>query len=75
MVAKVKANFLKDADVNAKKNNHWENILFEYKTRGIDTYTEYKKIVEAVTPADISAFIKNEILAKGNDLNIIMRPE
>lgn len=75
IVAKVKANLLKDADVNAKKNGHWAGIISEYSMFGFDGQTEYKKIVEAVTPEKISAFLKNAILANGSKLDVIMRPE
>ncbi|MDE6151302.1 MAG: insulinase family protein [Prevotella sp.] len=75
MVSKVKANLLKDADVDAKKNGHWAGIIDGYTKYGIDGQTDYKKIVEAVTPEKISAFLKNAVLAHGNKLNVVMRPE
>ena len=75
MVAKIKANFLKDADVNAKLNGYWKNAIETYCIYGVDTHNEYKKIVESVTPEEISAFLKNNILSAGNFLNIVMRPE
>ena len=75
MVAKIKANFLKDADVNAKLNGYWKNAIETYCIYGVDTHNEYKKIVECVTPEEISAFLKNNILSAGNFLNIVMRPE
>lgn len=75
MVAKIKANFLKNADVNAKQNNYWANVIETKCIYGVDTHTEYKKIVESITPEEISAFLKNNILSAGNFLNIVMRPE
>ncbi|MCM1510191.1 MAG: insulinase family protein [Clostridium sp.] len=75
IVAKVKANLLKDADVNVKKNAYWAGIIDGYTKYGIDGLTEYKKIVEAVTPEQISAFLKNKVLVSGNKLSVVMRPE
>ena len=75
MVAKIKANFLKNADVNAKQNNYWANVIETKCIYGVDTHTEYKKIVESITPEEISAFLKNNILSAGNFFNIVMRPE
>lgn len=75
IVAKVKANFLKDADVNAKQNGYWENVIESYYINNIDFYTEYKKLVEAVTPEEISNFFKSNIQNSGDFVNIVMRPE
>ena len=75
IVAKVKANMLKDADVNAKKNGYWAGVIDGYTKFGVDEMTDYKKVVEAVTPEKISAFLKNKVLVAGNKLTVVMRPE
>ena len=75
IVAKIKANYLKDADVNAKLNNYWVGKIETYNMWGLDTYTDYKKVVESITPEEISAFVKNTILPAGNFINVVMRPE
>lgn len=75
MVAKIKANFLKNADVVAKQNNYWTNVIETKYIHGLDTHTEYKKIVESITPEEISSFLKNNVLTSGDFLNIVMRPE
>ena len=74
-VAKVKANFLKSADVNLKRNGYWASVINTFVDKNIDIMTEYKAVVESVTPEDIAAFIKNNIVAPGNFLNIVMMPE
>lgn len=74
-VAKVKANFLKSADVNQKRNGYWASVINTFVDKNIDIMTEYKAVVESVTPEDIAAFIKNNIVAPGNFLNIVMMPE
>lgn len=73
MVAKVKANMLKNADVRAKQNGYWLNVYEEYKKNGLDAYTDYKKTVEAVTPAEVAAFLKSVVT--GNKAQIVMRAE
>lgn len=74
MVAKVKANMLKNADVSAKTNGYWNDIFQDYCIEGIDRYTDYKKTVEAVTPAQVSAFMK-KIAESGNFVKVVMRAE
>lgn len=74
-VAKVKANFLKDADVNIKKNSYWVNVIAMHDQRGIDICSDYKSVVESVKPEDIAAFINKYILNGGNHLSIVMMPE
>ena len=74
-VAKVKANFMKNADVNLKRNSYWVGTINAFVSKGIDVMTDYKKTVESVTPEDIATFIKNNIMAPGNFLNIVMMPE
>ena len=74
-VTKVKANLLKQADVNAKTNGYWQGIIESYLIEGLDKHTDYKQIVESVTPEMISNYLKNVILKGNNRLNVVMRPE
>lgn len=74
MVAKVKANLLKNADINAKQNAYWQSVISANLIQGLDKYTEYKKIVEGVTPQMVSAMLK-KVVDAGNFANIVMRPE
>lgn len=74
ILAKVKANMLKDADVDAKKNGYWQSVIRSYNVNGLDEYTEYKKNIESVTPEMVSNFVK-KILASNNKLSVVMRPE
>lgn len=75
MLAKVKENLVKDYDLNVKKNGYWVNTLTTWKDYGLDTHTDYRKVVEAITPEDISAFAKNVVLASGNHAEVVMKPE
>lgn len=68
---KVKAILLTQADVDAKNNNYWFNVIDIYKRYGVDRYTDYKKTVKEITADEISAFLK-EIVRSGNHVSIIM---
>ena len=74
ILSKVKAYMLKQADDDAKNNGHWVNILTTWKYRGLDLQTDYKKVVEALTPEAMQQFLK-QILAAGNHTEVIMMPE
>ena len=74
-LAQVKEAMLKDADIQAKNNNYWMNTIVTWKEYGLDTYTDYKKTIEALTPQSLSQFIKDQILSSGNHVEVIMTPE
>lgn len=74
ILTKVKANMLKDADVDAKNNGYWQGIIRTFNVTGVDEYTDYKKNIEAVTPQMVSNFVKKTI-ASNNKLSVVMRPE
>ena len=75
IVNKVKEYMLKQADDDAKKNNHWLNVITTFKDRSIDLQTNYKKTVEALTPASLQDFLKNKLLSSGNHVEVVMLPE
>ena len=72
---KAKQIMLKQADEDAKTNSHWLNVMTRWILQGVDIETNYKKTVEAVTPAAISNFLKNDILKSGNHIEVVMMPE
>jgi zinc protease len=74
ILTKVKAYMLKQADDDAKNNGHWVNILTAWKYRGLDMQTDYKKVVESLTPEAMQQFLK-ELLAAKNHIEVIMMPE
>ena len=74
ILAKVKAYMLKQADDDAKKNNHWVNVLTTWKDRGLDFQTDYKTTVEALTPEAMQQFLR-QLMAAGNHTEVIMMPE
>lgn len=74
MLSKVQKLMVKQFDTNAKTNGFWGGIVYnDYKLHQ-DNYTDYKKTVEAQTPATISAFVK-QFLAGANKVSIIMLPK
>ncbi len=73
-VAKVKENMLKNADTNAKNNSHWMDIIDEYIWTGVDLETNYKKVVNELTPEKIAAFLK-QLVDSGNQIDVVMTPE
>ncbi len=74
MLNKVKALMLKQIDDRAKTNGFWEGVIYEYDKLGVDTYSDYKKLVEAQTPQSVSAFMK-EFLGNGSKITVVMLPE
>ena len=72
-VEKVKENMLKNADEDAKKNNHWMDVIDEYVWTGVDLQNNYKSVVSSLTPEKIAAFLK-ELVAAGNHIEVVMTP-
>lgn len=71
----IKEVMIKDFDTNVKENGYWLQVLNYYVSKGTDVNSTYKALVEAQTPASISAFVKNVLLAKGTHVEVIMLPE
>ena len=71
---KVKDYMLKQADIDAKKNNYWINTITTFKEYGLDVFTDYKKTVEALTVDNVRDFL-NQLLKSGNHIEVIMTPE
>ena len=72
-VQKVKDLMLKNADLAAKNNGAWMSVLYTYIMTGVDFHTNYKKTIEAITPAKLAAHLK-QIVAAGNHAEVIMTP-
>jgi len=74
MLGKVQKLLLKQIDDNAKTNRFWSNIVLDNYMMNSDDYTNYKSIVEGLTPASISAFAK-EYMAGANKVRVVMMPQ
>ena len=70
---KTKEYMLKNVDDQAKTNRYWIRAIGRLRDYGVDTHTDYKKVVEAQTPESIMAFMK-ELLKPGNRAEVIMMP-
>ena len=71
---KVREVMLKQADDQAKENEHWMNVLTEWTAEGVDLQTNYVETVKALTPQKIQQFLA-AFLATGNYAEIVMMPE
>ncbi len=72
-LAKVKEHMLNQADIDFKTNNEWVSIINTWKEKGLDTYTDYKKTVEALTPESMSKFFQM-ILSANRGIELVMTP-
>ncbi len=75
VLAKVKEAMLNHFDEDSKSNNHWLNYIFRNEKYGTDFYNGYKERVSAVTPEQVSAFIRDVIMKPGHHAEIVMMPE
>ena len=71
---KVKEYMLKQADEDAKKNSHWSGVITNWLDYGFDSHTDYKKIVESLTPEVMVDFFK-QVKAANNLIDVVMLPE
>ena len=65
---------LKQADDNARDNNHWMDVLTEYSAEGVDIQTDYVNVVKSLTTQKMQKFI-GSLINTGNHAEIIMMPE
>ena len=74
MLDKVKTLMLKQADDRAKTNGYWNGVIYAYEHTGHDNHTDYKRLVEAQTPAKVSAMVK-QLLSVANKVAVVILPE
>lgn len=70
---KAKEILLKQAGVSEKTNGYWINALSTWKELGVDTHTEYKNTIKAISAKEISNFLQNQVLKSGNHVEVIMK--
>ncbi|GHT60647.1 peptidase M16 [Bacteroidia bacterium] len=68
---KVKEYMLKKQQENEQENSYWRGAMLEYYRQNTNSYTDYVKTLNAVTPADIRKKVQNLLNAK-NAIEIIM---
>ncbi len=74
MLKKTKDLMLKQYEDQLKTNSYWLNAIDVYDEYGIDTDTDYKSLVNAITPETVAKFVKDNIIGK-NCVNVVMLPQ
>lgn len=75
MLNKIKEVMLKRADDSVKNNSYWLGVMNAYDELGLDIHTDYKKIINGLTPEKVARFVKDNVLKGGNSVKVIMMPE
>ena len=73
-LAKCKEFMAKRFGDSEKNNGFWLNTINDFYRYGYNGYTDYVKTLNAITPADICAFMKDFNKA-GNHITVMMLPE
>lgn len=73
MLSKVQATMVKNYDTALKTNGYWAGVINSYDQLGIDTHTDYVKLIQAQTPETIQSFMC-EFLKVNNRISVIMLP-
>ena len=71
---KVKKYELKTYDDSQRQNSYWHGAAVETIEWGVDPITGFKETVEAITPADVQAFVRDVVLKQGNCVTVTMLP-
>lgn len=74
MLAKIKELMLKQIDDNEKTNGFWSSLIMNNYMMDLDSYTNYRAIVQGLTPEAISQFVK-EFLKDSNKVSVVMLPQ
>ena len=75
MLGKVKELMLKQADDNARRNNYWMGIIRSFDEYGVDRHTDYKALVNALTPQSVAQFVHDTFFTNANSVEVVMLPE
>ena len=71
---KVKKYELKTYDDSQRLNAYWQNAAKETVEWDNDPVTGFKDAVNAITPADVQAFVRDVVLRQGNCVTVTMLP-
>ena len=72
-VKKIQENMLKNYDENLRENSWWRGVIKSYYEDGIDSLNDYKKAVNALTPALIQETLK-KLTDQKNVIEVVMTP-
>ena len=73
-VAKAKENLIKAFPERQISNSYWHNLAYQYYTNGSDNFTGYLDVVEKVATVESIQKLVQEILAQGNEFELVMNP-
>jgi zinc protease len=68
---KVKEYMLKKQQENEQENSYWQNVMLEFYRQDTNSYTDYVKTLNKITPADIRKKVRDLLDAK-NVIEVIM---
>ena len=71
---KIKEYMLKTADEAERLNGAWINRINNYLRRGMDSYTDYKKVIASMSPKDLQKLAR-KILKDNNCTTVVILPE
>lgn len=74
MLKKTKDLMVKQYEDQLKTNRYWMNIIDNYDEYGVDQDSDYKSLVEALTPESVAKYVKDNIIGK-NSVTVIMLPQ
>ena len=74
MLKKTKDLMIKQYEDQLKTNGYWLGIITTYDEYGVDQDTDYRSLVNALTPASVASYVKANIIGK-NSVSVIMLPE
>ena len=74
MLKKTKDLMLKQYEDGLKTNGYWLNAIMTWDEYKVDINTDYKSLVNAMTPASVAKYVKDNIIGK-NSVSVIMLPQ
>ncbi len=74
MLKKTKDLMVKQYEDALKTNSYWLDVISDYDEYGVDKSTDYKKLVEALTPQSVAKFVKDYVSGR-NSASVIMLPQ
>ena len=74
MLNKTKDLMVKRYEDGLKTNGYWMNVIQTWDEEGVDINTDYEKLVNALTPASVAKYVKDNFIGK-NSVSVIMLPQ
>lgn len=71
-VLKAKLHFQKAHAEDIRRNEYWMQVLRSYESTGVDTHTDYDKLVNALNASSVKKAYRN-IFLKANKVQLVMK--